>query len=306
MYDLIIIGGGPAGIAAGVYAARKKIKTLLITERFGGQSLVAAEIQNWIGTKSISGLDLAKNLEDHLRAQKEIEIREGDAVSEVEKILEGFKVTAKSKKYFETKTILVASGGRRRKLGIPSEKELDGKGIAYCSTCDAPLFDGKIVAVVGAGNAGLETVRDLCCYAKKTYLMVRSDKVRGDPALFEEIKKDPNVEILYWAEPKEFLGEKLVTGLKYLDKKDNKIKELKLDGVFIEIGSVPNVEFLGDLVEKTQYDKIVASYETQQTSQEGIWAAGDVTNVIYAQNNIAAGDAIKAVLNIYDYLNKKK
>src|SRR3989344_7524378 len=143
MYDLIIIGGGPAGVSAGIYAARKKIKTLLVADSFGGQSLVSADIQNWIGTKSLSGLELAKNLEEHLRAQEGIEIIDGDLVSAVQKLDGGFKVATKNGKSFETKTILVCSGSRRRRLGIPGEDRLDGKGVAWGSTCDAPLFGGK-------------------------------------------------------------------------------------------------------------------------------------------------------------------
>ena len=306
MYDLIIIGGGPAGVSAGIYAARKKIKTLLVAESFGGQSLVSADIQNWIGTKSLSGLELAKNLEEHLRAQEGIEIIDGDLVSAVQKLDGGFKVATKNGKSFETKTILVCSGSRRRRLGIPGEDRLDGKGVAWCSTCDAPLFGGKTVAVVGAGNAGLEAGRGLFAYASKVYLLNRTDKIRGDAVTLEEIRKNPKLEVINWAETKEILGEQFVSGLKYLDKQSNQEKELAAEGVFIEIGSLPNVEFLGDLAEKNKFNELLIDHKTQKTSQEGIWAAGDVTEEIYKQNNISAGDAVRAVLNIYDYLNKKK
>ncbi|MDP3999514.1 MAG: FAD-dependent oxidoreductase [bacterium] len=304
MLDLIIVGGGPGGVAAGIYAARKKIKTLLIAESFGGQSLVSADIQNWIGTKSISGLGLAQNLEEHLRTQPDIEILDGNLVSGVQKTDGAFKVQTKNGKSFETKTILVCSGSFRRRLGVPGEDRLDGKGVVWCSTCDAPLFGGKIVAVVGAGNAGLEAVRDSLAYATKVYLLNRTDKIRGDAVTLEEIKKNPKVEVIYWAETKEILGDQFVSGLKYLDKQTNQEKELKADGVFIEIGSVPNVEFLGDLVQKSQFNEIIVDHKTQKTSQEGIWAAGDVTDQVYRQNNISAGDAVKAVLNLYDYLGK--
>lgn len=303
MYDLIIIGGGPAGAAAGVYAARKKIKTLLIAKEFGGQSLVSPDVQNWIGTKSISGLELAQNLEEHVRSQEGIEIVDGDLAEGVVKSDSGFSIKTKEGKSFESKTVLVVSGSRRRRLGIPGEDKLDGKGVAWCATCDAPLFGGKTVAVIGAGNAGLEAVRDLFPYASKVYLINRSDKIKGDAVTFEEIKKNPKLEIIMMAETKEILGDKMVTGLKYLDAESGQEKELKLDGVFIEIGSIPNVEFLGDLVEKNQYNEIKVDHKTQQTSQPGVWAAGDVSDVLYKQNNISAGDAIKAVLNIHDYLN---
>lgn len=304
MYDLIIVGGGPAGVAAGVYASRKKIKTLLIAGEFGGQSLVSGDIQNWIGVKSISGFDLARNLEEHLRAQS-IDILDGDLVEKVEKADGGFRILTKNSKSFEAKAFLVASGSRRRRLGVPGEDKLDGKGVSWCSTCDAPLFGGKIVAVIGAGNTGLEAARDLFSYASEVYLIIRSEKIRGDAVTFEAIKKDPRVKIIYMAETKEILGESFVTGLKYLDKTTNQIKELKLDGVFVEVGSLPNSDFVKNLVRLNDFGEIMIDHKTLRSSLDGIWAAGDVTDTPYKQNNISAGDAIKAVLNIHDYLNKK-
>lgn len=304
MYELIIIGGGPAGAAAAVYAARKKIKAAIVVESFGGQSLVSADIQNWIGAISISGFELVQNLENHVRAQKDLEILDGEKAAAVEKKNDGFLVLTESGKKLETKTILVCSGSRRRKLGIKGEDEFNGKGVMYCSTCDAPIFKDKTVAVVGGGNAGLEAVRDLISYAGKIYLMELLDKITGDIVTLEEIKKNPKVEIITKAEIKEILGNEFVTGLKYLDGEAGQLKELKLDGVFVEIGSVPNVEFLGDLAQKNKHGEIIVDCLTQQTSYKGIWAAGDASSCLYKQNNIAAGDAIKAVLNIYEYLNK--
>ena len=182
MYDLVIIGGGPAGVAAGVYAARKKIKTALVAESFGGQSAVSSEIQNWIGSKSISGFDLAKSLEEHLRAQSEIEIIAGDLATAVRPLdsargeslaTNGFAVATRNGKVLETKYVFAASGSRHKKLDIPGEKEFEGKGVVYCATCDAPLFGGQTVVVVGGGNSALESVLDLFPYAAKIYLMVR-------------------------------------------------------------------------------------------------------------------------------------
>ncbi len=305
MYDLIIIGGGPGGVAAGIYASRKKLNSAMIAESFGGQSVVSADIQNWIGTKSLSGLSLADALESHLRAQGGIEIIDGDRVAAIEKSARGFEVTTKNGKNLETRTILVASGSRHRRLGIPGEDRLDGKGVVWCSTCDAPLFGGKAVAVIGAGNAGLEAVRDSIPYAVKIYLIVRGDSVKGDAQTFEDIKNNPKVEVIYQAEAKEILGEAFVSGLKYLDKKDNSSKDLKVEGVFVEIGAIPNSDFLGTLVEKNEFGAVLTD-RFQKTSLPGIWAAGDVTDLPYRQNNISAGDAIKAVLDIDDFLSRNR
>ena len=309
MYDLVIIGGGPAGVAAGVYAARKKLKVVLITESFGGQSLVSDEIQNWIGAVSISGFDLAKKLEDHLRAQEDIEIVDPDVVSKVEKIkpdasgVVHFKVTTREGKIFDARTVFIASGSRRRKLGVPKEKEFEGKGVVYCSTCDAPIFKDKVVAVVGGGNSGLEAVVDLFSYASKIYLLHRRDELKGDPTTQEDVVSNPKVEVILNAETQEILGGKMVSGLKYKDTKTGEVKELNVEGVFVEIGSVPNSEIVKGLAEINKRGEIVVDHKTQATSETGIWAAGDITDVLYKQNNISAGDAVKAVLNIYDYLH---
>ncbi|MEK7462967.1 MAG: FAD-dependent oxidoreductase [Patescibacteria group bacterium] len=309
MYDLIIIGGGPAGISAGIYAARKKIKFLLITESFGGQSVVASEIQNWVGIKSISGFELAKKMEEHLRAYEGVEVEEGFLVEKIEKKKNGFLVQLQNGKSFETKTVLAVAGGRRRRLGVVGEKDFEGKGVAYCSTCDAPMFAKKTAAIVGGGNAALGAVKDLSAYADKVYLIVRSENIKGDQALFEEIKKDKKVEILLNSEVIEVFGSltgEFVGGVKYLDKKDGTSKELKLDGVFVEIGSVPNSEFLGDLVKKNKYNEVVVDHGSQKTSCESIWAAGDITDLPYRQIIISASDGIKALLSIKEYLNGGK
>ena len=305
MFDLIIIGGGPAAVAGGVYAARKKMKMLVIAESFGGQSLVSADVQNWIGTKSVSGYDLAKMLEGHLKTQEDTEILEGERVVSINKSGSFFKVATDGGKEFETKTILIATGSRRKRLGIPGEDKFDGTGVAYCSICDAPIFKGKDVAVVGGGNAGLEAVIDLIPYANKIYLLVRSGLLKGDAVTQEKIKANPKVEIIFNAPPKEIVGENMVTGLRYEDAVTKEKRELAVGGVFVEIGSLPNTDLVKDLVKLDERNEIIVNHKTQRSSLEGIWAAGDASDVLYKQNNISAGDAVKAVLNIYDYLNKK-
>lgn len=309
MYDVVIVGGGPAAAGAAVYVARKKLKTLLITGEFGGQSIVSADIHNWIGTKSISGLDLAKNLEAHIRNYpEEVEIKTSELATKISKKESGFLLETNKGGAYETRAVIVASGARRRKLGIPGEKEFDGKGVAYCSTCDAPLFGGKDVAVVGGGNAGLEAVIDLVPYAAKIYLLEYGNALRGDPVSQEQIKRSGKVEILLNAETKKVEGETFVTGLVYKDRVSGEEKTLSVGGVFVEIGSVPNSEFVKDLVELNKAGEVVIDHKTAATSCEGIWAAGDVTDEMYKQNNISVGDGVKAALSAYNYLlntNKK-
>lgn len=305
MYDLVIIGGGPGGVAAGVYAARKKMKTALVTDSFGGQSLVSNSIENWIGTKAISGFDLAKALEEHLRAQQGIDIIDGDLVTGIVKKDDGtFSVATKNGKSLDTKYILLTSGSRRKRLGVPGEDQFDGKGVVFCTTCDAPLFGGKTVAVVGGGNSALEGVEDLLMYASKVYLLVRSEAMRGDPVTQEKVKNDPRVEILWNTVVEAIRGETFVNGITYKNVKTNEVKELPLDGVFVEIGLVPNSDFVKGLVTLDDFGHVVVDHKTQETSCPGIWAAGDVSDVLYDQNNISVGDAVKATLNIYDKVKK--
>ncbi len=304
MYELIIIGGGPAGVSAGVYAARKKIKALVITDSFGGQSFVSAGVENWIGTKSISGYDLAQALEAHLRAQEGIDIEGDDRVESIVKIAEGFSVTTKGGKKFEAKYIFMATGSQRKKLGVIGEKEFEGKGVVYCSICDAPLFKGKDVAVVGAGNAGLEAVIDLFPYAEKIYLFSRSEKLKGDEVTQEKVLSNPKVNLITMAQIEAVEGSDMVTGVRYKDLKTDETKTIPVGGVFVEIGAVPSSDLVKDIVKLDSYGNIMVDHRTQQTSDPGIWAAGDVTDVLYKQNNISAGDAVKAVLNIDDKIHK--
>jgi len=309
MYELIIIGGGPAAVSAGIYAGRKQIKTALITENFGGQSVVSNEIFNWVGTKTISGLQLSQDLESHLRTQP-VEIVEGVRAVSITLVGGGppkghFVVETTGGGKFETKTVLVASGSRRRRLGIPGEDRLDGKGVVFCSTCDAPLFKNKEVVVVGAGNAGLEAIVDSIPYANKITLLVRGSELRGDPITQEKVKNHPKVSIIYGAVAEEVIGENFVTSVKYRDVNSDSVKELPAQGLFVEIGSVPNSDFVKEIVSLDKIGEIIVDHKTQASSQLGIWAAGDVADVMYKQNNISAGDAIKALLNVYDFLHKQ-
>ncbi|MDD4931777.1 MAG: FAD-dependent oxidoreductase [Candidatus Colwellbacteria bacterium] len=302
MYDIVILGGGPAAVSAGIYAARKKMSSAIIADNLAGQSIVSDDINNWIGIKSISGFALAKSMEDHLRAYDGIDIFDGELVTKVERIEGGFVALTPSEKRFEAKTVLVATGGSHRKLGIPGEEKFEGKGVVFCSTCDAPLFKGKDVAVIGGGNAGLEAVLDLVPYASKIYLLVRSEKIRGDLATLDKVKASEKVEILYNTVANEVLGDVMVSGLKVTDSISGIEREMPVSGVFVEIGTVPNSDMVKGLVELDEKGEIKIDCRTGRSSLVGIWAAGDVSDALYKQNNLAAGDGIKATLNAYDYI----
>lgn len=314
IYDTIIIGGGPAGAAAAVYTARKRLKTILITDSFGGQSIVSDDIQNWVGEPHISGFDLAQKFERHVREFSDmVEVKMPERVREVRSVkcevgerVCNFEVKTDEGNVYEGKTIILAAGARRKKLGIPGEEKFNGKGVAYCSTCDAPLFAGKRVAVVGGGNAGLEAAADLFPYASEVYIAEYADSLKGDPITQEEVKKNPKLkEIIFNAKTLEVVGDKFVTGLKYQNHKTGEEKMLAVDGVFVEIGSVPNSEMVKGLVNLDKYGQVIIDSKHASTSRPGIFAAGDITDDPYKQNNISAGDAVKAALAAYNYLLKR-
>ncbi|MDP3934687.1 MAG: FAD-dependent oxidoreductase [Candidatus Giovannonibacteria bacterium] len=321
LYDIIIIGGGPAGAAAAVYSARKKLKTLLITDSFGGQSVVSADIQNWIGEPHISGLDLAQKLEEHVRFFGDaVEIKMPERVVEIKSIKCGedricdFEVKtdppagrAGQGNVYESKALILAQGARRKKLGVPGEEKFNGKGVVYCSTCDAPLFSDKKVAVVGGGNAGLEAVVDLFPYASEIYLFSRGDALKGDPVEQEKIKNNPKLkEIIFNTEISEILGDSFVSGIKYKNSKIGEEKVLPVEGIFVEVGSEPNSEIVKDLVDLDKWGQIKIDSRHGSTSHLGIFAAGDITDDPYKQNNISVGDAVKAALAAYNYLLKRE
>ncbi len=306
MYDIIIIGGGPGGVAAGIYAARKQMKVLFITESFESQSAVSAGIENWIGTETITGWDFAQSLEKHLRAQEGLEIVVGNKVTELTKRDEGGYTVTTPKASYDTKTVIIASGGRHRHLDVPGEDKFKGKGVVYCSTCDAPFFRDKKVAVVGGGNAGLEAVEDLLPYASEIVLIVRSGELKGDQITQDHILASPKVSVIFHALTQEILGETNVTGLLYSDLEAGTEKTIPLDGVFVEIGMVPNTEFVANLLTMNERNEIVVDGKTAATSAPGIFATGDATDVPYKQNNISAGYGVIAALSAYDYIRKGK
>ncbi len=305
-YDLAIIGGGPAGVAAGVYAARKRLKTVFITKDFLSQSTVSLDIQNWIGTVSITGGDYAKSLEEHLNAYAgdSVEIKKGANVLSIKKTDDSFVIETEDGSY-TAKTVLMAAGSRRRKLEVPGAKEFDNKGVTYCASCDGPLFADQDVAVIGGGNAAFDTAAQLLAYTKSVTLLTRTG-FRADPLTVEKTLQNPKFKAIQNVDLVEIKGDKFVSGLVYKDRSTGAQVELPVTGIFAEIGSIPNTDFIKELVELDEWNHIVTDPRNQRTSVDGIWAAGDATDGLYHQNNIAAGDAVKALEDIYLYLHKNK
>ncbi len=321
IYDLIIIGGGPAGITAGIYAARKKIKTLLLAKQLGGQPTEAWQIENYPGFESILGVDLAKKFVDHLNKFKsDIEIKEGEAVCAIRSLREPFserssengsrpvalpfEVTTDKKKY-RTKSIIIASGVSPKKLGIPGEEEFKNRGVVYCATCDAPLFKNKIVSIVGAGNSALDAALQLTKHASKIYLFNKYPSFnKADKEYVDGVEAAPAITIFSSALVKEIRGEKFVKSLVWENAETHEIQEIETDGVFVEIGSKPSLQFARDLVEFNERGEIIIDPPTNMTTAPGIFAAGDATNNPYKQIVIAAGEGAKAALSVHNYLTK--
>jgi len=296
IYDVAIIGAGPAGLTAGIYAARKKLKTVIITEETGGQALMATTIENFPGFEKISG----KELIEKMRLQNEkygVEIKENALVESITKQGEEFEVRLRDFEVgLRARAIIIATGKTPRSLNIPGEKEFEGRGVSFCSTCDAPLFEGKAVAVIGSGNSGLCSARDLLKYASKIYVLDSAPKIMGDEWMTEELKKSGRVEFITGVKIKEIKGNKFVEKIVYNN------KELPVGGVFISIGWVPATEFLKGFVELNKEKEMVIDPKTNETSTKGVFGAGDVTDIKYKQCVIAAAEGAKAALSAYNYL----
>ncbi|MFA6404972.1 MAG: FAD-dependent oxidoreductase [Candidatus Paceibacterota bacterium] len=311
-YDLAIIGGGPAGVSAGVYAARKQLKTIFITKDWNSQSSVSEGIENWIGTVKISGTELANNLKKHLEAYagKFVDIHEGEVC---ELVSNSGKDNSKNtiftiktnKGNYEASAVLVTTGSHRRKLDILGADRLEHKGLTYCASCDGPIFAGQDVVVIGGGNAAFESAAQLLAYCKSVTLVNRSDKFRADPMTIETVSRNAHFKIIKNAVPKEIKGDKFVDGFVYTDTEAGKNVELAVAGIFIEIGSLPTTEFVKDIVKLDQYNRIIVDPKNQRSSLSGVWAGGDCTDGLYHQNNIAAGDGVKALEDIYLFLRAK-
>ncbi len=301
VYELVIVGGGPAGAAAAVYAARKRLKTLFITQEWGGQSTVSIDVQNWIGTTSLSGSELAANLKKHVEAYagEWLTIQSPILATALTTHDDHVEITTKKGDTYKSQLALITTGANRRKLEIPGAAEYDQKGLTYCASCDGPLFADKDVAVVGGGNAGFETALQLLSYCKSVTLLHKGEVYRADKISVDAALANPKMRGVLNAEPLAIEGKAFVTGIRWKDLKTGKEERIAVEGVFVEIGLIPNTEWVKGAVELNEVKQIKIDPKTQRTSHPRVWAAGDGTDGLYYQNNIAAGDAVNALEDIH-------
>jgi len=305
-YDLIIVGGGPAGLTAAIYAGRRNLKTLLITITIGGQVLEAEKIENYPGFLGIKGLKLMQRFQKQaIKSGVEIVL---DEVKEIKEIEGGYTVKTNTKEY-SAKAIILAFGRTPRSLNVPGEEKFREKGVSYCATCDMPLFKNKTIAVVGGGNAALEAALYGSKIAKKVYLIHRRDEFRGFESFVEKVKRKENVELVLSSVVTEIKGEDSVRAIVVQDLKTNQLKELQVDGVFIEIGSEVKTDLIKNLVKLDENNQVVITnncetfYPDRNEIRPGIFAAGDITSTPFKQIVTAAGEGCKAALQAYNYLH---
>ncbi len=299
-YDVLVVGGGPAGAAAAIYAARKGIRTGVVAERFGGQVLDTLAIENFISVKYTEGPQFAAALEEHVR-DYDVDIMN---VQRAQKLIPGkeHQVKLANGATLKARTVVLATGARWRELGVPGEQEYRNRGVAYCPHCDGPLYKGKPTAVIGGGNSGVEAAIDLAGLVKHVTLIEFDSELRADEVLQRKLESLPNVTIITQAETTEILGDgKKVTGLRYKDRRDESMHDIELEGVFVQIGLLPNTEWLEGTVERNPFGEIVID-DRGATSVPGVFAAGDATTVPYKQIVIAAGQGSAAALSAFDYM----
>ena len=300
MYDLLIVGAGPAGITASVYAARKRMNFLVISQDIGGQTVYSWDIQNYTGYQFITGLELVQKFKEHLE-QFNVEVKENEDVTLVKKETDKIIIETNKSRY-EARTVIIASGRKPRLLEVEGENEFRNKGITYCATCDGPLFANMDVAVIGGGNSALDAVLQLIKIAKKVYLIDIAPRPIADPIMIEKAKASPNVTIYNNAKVEKISGDKFVQGLSI--SREGKSENLSVQGIFIEIGSIPSSDFVKD-VAKNEMGEIMINCKSE-TNVSGIFAAGDVTDVPAKQIVVACGEGAKAALRAFEYLSKNR
>lgn len=303
MYDIIIIGAGPTGFAAGIYAARREMKALIIGKETGGQLIWAADIENYPGFNQIQNTDLINKMADQVKALG-IEIKNLE-VNKIEKIEEGNFNVYTSKEKFEAKTVLVAIGLTPRRLAIPGEVELTAKGVSYCANCDGPFFRGKTIAVVGGGNAAMDAVDVMSKIAKKVYLIHRQEEFKAFASSIQEAADEGDVEFILNSEVKEIIGKEKVEKIKIFNNKTNENSELAVDGIFIEVGRIAATDLVKDFADRNEKMEILVD-EKCATKTGGLFAAGDVTQVPFKQITVACGQGTIAALAAYQYIQEKQ
>lgn len=297
IYDLIIIGAGPAGITAAVYSARKRMKFLVLTGDIGGQAAWSGDIENYIGYQFVTGPELVSKFEEHMRKYA-MDFHEGELATAIEP--SGGHINVKTlKAQYQAKTVIIASGKVSRELGVKGDKEFKNKGLSYCATCDGPVFSGKDVAVIGGGNSALDAALQMIKIAKAVYVINNTEQLGGDVVMREKVQSATNVKIINGAKVTAVTGDKMVSGISIRTKSGE--ESIPVEGVFVEIGLVPNSSFAGP-VEKNQRGEIKVNCKNE-TNIPGVFAAGDVTDVSEKQIIIAAGEGSKAALSAFKYIN---
>lgn len=296
-FDVLIIGGGPSGLNAAMYAVRKELSVAVITTDIGGQMLLTNEIENYLGFSSISGFELSEKMESHVKNYS-IEFITAQVLKLEKK--GNFIVSLDDETIIEGKTCIITSGKRSRTLDIPGETEFTGKGVSYCATCDGPFYRNKTVAIVGGGDSAIQAAIELSVLSPKVYLLVRS-RIRAQEILVKRMSEYKNIEVMIGYTPEEIKGDKKVKTVVIKNKETNELQELNIDGIFVEAGGIPNVGFLPKELEKTSTGEIITN-KNGCTNIPGLFAAGDVTDNKYKQVIIAAGEGASAALSAHDYL----
>ncbi|MFC4713696.1 alkyl hydroperoxide reductase subunit F [Planococcus dechangensis] len=298
-FDVLVVGGGPAGASAAIYAARKGIRTGIVAERFGGQVMDTLSIENFISVKRTEGPKFAASLEEHVK-EYDIDVMNLQRAKRLEK-KELFELELENGAVVKGKTVILSTGARWRNIGVPGEEEFKNKGVAYCPHCDGPLFAGKDVAVIGGGNSGVEAAIDLAGITNHVTVLEYNAELKADSVLQDRLKSLPNVTVLTNARTQEITGTDKVNGISYIDLQSGEEKHVELSGVFVQIGLVPNTDWLGDFVERTSHGEIVID-QRGATNMPGVFAAGDCTNVPYKQIIISMGGGATASLSAFDHL----
>jgi alkyl hydroperoxide reductase subunit F len=303
MYELIIIGGGPAGMTAAVYAARKKINTLLISYDIGGQGLTSWLVENYMGYQFIEGHELMQKFEEQVKQfPTDVKVEVGKRVERLSRVDGGFEIRTDRGETYQAKVVILATGKSPRQLNVPGEKELLGRGVTYCAICDGPLFADVKVAVIGGGNSALEAADDMVKIADHVYL-VSLTPLTGDQILIDKVKSASNMTIFLEHEVLEIKGKSRVEGIKIRDLKSKQERELDVGGIFVEIGLIPNSELVKELVTLNRLGEIEVNCGNE-TGVPGFFAAGDVTSVPDKQIVVAAGEGAKAALQAHRYLQR--